>query len=230
MQCYRCGASEGQIEYGTDGLPYCTSCIFYASNSQCNRCRMYLPVTEMQQYRGQLCCQYCIADLRSENRSREQPTEKLSNKDPSSHESDLEPEYCDICKKKLSTVFILNGLKMCENCAEKEKKKWKGTGSEKPPMWMIRVKESKKDKQSILISFIKFLNEFIRGNKNSSKQSELENVNNFKDDNLFSSQNSEKESLEKQTSTNQKNKTKEISFKEHTPLEEKDLQKSKSKK
>ncbi len=63
--CSRCGR---EISTGM----YCESCHFYIYNEQCWRCRMYLPKVELQQWRGQTYCPYCIQDLRDEEKDVEE--------------------------------------------------------------------------------------------------------------------------------------------------------------
>ncbi|MDD5336979.1 MAG: hypothetical protein PHS02_00680 [Candidatus ainarchaeum sp.] len=64
MNCLRCGReTSGQ---------YCDTCRFYETNDQCWRCRMYLPKVELQQWRGQTYCPYCIMDIRDEEKRTEE--------------------------------------------------------------------------------------------------------------------------------------------------------------
>src|SRR5512143_3467213 len=118
--CSRCGRVT-ELEYGPDGLGYCTSCAFYGMNKQCWRCRMYLPSAELQQYRGQLTCPYCIQDLRyADTRAEEYHEEK--------HKLEViqYPEQCERCGRDLEgRVYIWNGKKLCKKCMEDEQdSKW----------------------------------------------------------------------------------------------------------
>jgi hypothetical protein len=116
--CSRCGAT-GEMMYGSDGLPYCSSCAFYGMNKQCYRCRMYLPASELQQYRGMLVCPYCIQDMRSEDRRAEASHEK-----PPVQELSY-PERCERCGRDLQgRVYIWNGKKLCKSCLEAEQETW----------------------------------------------------------------------------------------------------------
>jgi hypothetical protein len=116
--CFRCGAS-GEMEYGSDGMPYCTSCIFYGLNKQCFRCRMYLPATELQQYRGSVMCPYCIRDMREEDVRAEAPHEKGPVRELTY------PETCERCGRNLGgRVYIWNGKRLCRNCLESEQETW----------------------------------------------------------------------------------------------------------
>lgn len=157
MGCSRCG-TEGHTEYAPDGQAYCSSCIFYGLNKPCWKCRMYLPSMELQYYRGQLTCQYCMMDLRDAERA-EEP--KASTHRPS-HEAHLahvpEDERCDRCRRKLSIVYIMNSRKLCEICVEREKKEWesKGTGARPMP---IRYKIQKDE--GLLVKAYRALESFV---------------------------------------------------------------------
>ena len=121
--CIRCGRNS-EVDYGTDGMPYCSSCIFYGTNKQCYRCRMYLPATELQQYRGQWVCPYCIQDMRDEDR---RITERVQEKP---HLEVLSyPERCERCGRDLKgRVYIWNGKTLCKRCLQDEQDKWSIVG------------------------------------------------------------------------------------------------------
>ncbi|NYZ74479.1 hypothetical protein H0O00_05020 [Candidatus Micrarchaeota archaeon] len=117
--CIRCGRSS-EIEYGNDGLPYCSSCIFYGTNKQCSRCRMYLPATELQQYNGQWACPYCLQDMRDNDR---RITERAREKPPAEVLSYA--ETCERCGRELKGhVYIWNNRRLCKNCLEHEQERW----------------------------------------------------------------------------------------------------------
>src|SRR4030095_2215655 len=117
--CVRCG-NAGLVAYGSDGLPYCTNCSFYGMNKQCSRCRMYLPASELQQYRGQMTCPYCVQDLRDEDRKSEEYHEERPHLDVLQY-----PEQCERCGRDLKgRVYIWNGKKLCKKCVEDEQAKW----------------------------------------------------------------------------------------------------------
>jgi hypothetical protein len=135
--CSRCGRT-GEMEYGTDGLPYCSACIFYGQNKQCYRCRMYLPATELQQYRGQWACPYCIQDMRDEDR---RITERAVTHDRPRLDAYQIPEQCERCGRDLEgRVYIWNGRKLCKKCLDDEQNTW-GLVSGKPggPVQRIKV-------------------------------------------------------------------------------------------
>jgi len=116
--CSRCGTT-GEMTYGADGLPYCSSCAFYGMNRQCYRCRMYLPASELQQYRGMLVCPYCIQDMRAEDQRAAAPHEKAPVQEISY------PERCERCGRDLEgRAYIWNGKTLCRNCLEDEQGTW----------------------------------------------------------------------------------------------------------
>jgi YgiT-type zinc finger domain-containing protein len=93
--------------------------MFYGLNRQCWKCRMYLPSSEMQQYRGQWTCPICIQDMRSEERrSRDYGRGKERFRVLAV------PEYCERCGRDLTTVYILNGKKLCSSCVSAEQENW----------------------------------------------------------------------------------------------------------
>ncbi len=136
MRCSRCG-SEGEVQYASDGLAYCNSCLFYGMNKQCYRCRMYLPATELQQYKGQLMCPYCLNDSRDEDRRAEERSVEGAERATGY----LSGEHCDRCGRELSTVYYYGGRKLCEDCLDDAKREWKETGGEKPPLPPYRITE-----------------------------------------------------------------------------------------
>jgi|GEM_PF-652117 len=121
-KCSRCGR-EGNVEYATDGLPYCSSCIFYGNYKQCWRCRMYLPAAELQQYKGNWVCPYCLIDLKEEEKKLEKP-----QKEYKPEKYPIQPlsygERCERCGREAETLYIWNGKKLCSSCLAEEQKKW----------------------------------------------------------------------------------------------------------
>jgi bifunctional DNA-binding transcriptional regulator/antitoxin component of YhaV-PrlF toxin-antitoxin module len=140
------------VEYGADGQSYCSSCAFYGLNKQCYRCRMYLPAAELQQYRGQWMCPYCVQDMRDEDRRAQEPheAEKKPHLEVISY-----PEQCERCGRDLKgRVYILNDKKLCKNCVEDEKEKWGtvGGGPMAAPYRITLGPEKKRKKTSIIES------------------------------------------------------------------------------
>lgn len=121
--CSRCGQNVSHVDYGSDGLAYCQSCIFYGMNKQCWKCRMYLPASEMQQYRGQWTCPICISHMREEDRK-----ENEYKGGDERFRAYAYSEYCDRCGRDLDIVYVLNGRKLCRSCVDAEQKKWEVVG------------------------------------------------------------------------------------------------------
>ncbi|MDD5023458.1 MAG: hypothetical protein PHU63_04780 [Candidatus ainarchaeum sp.] len=132
MKCIRCGQEAAQ--YGTDGMPYCHSCLFYGMNKQCMKCGMYLPALELQMYRGQWYCPYCVMDLREEH-------EPKYEKGKGRHEQTLKQDHCERCGKTIHDFFYIhNGRKLCKTCLDEEKGE-PGLGSPSPMKFSVRRKE-----------------------------------------------------------------------------------------
>lgn len=130
-RCIRCG--QHATQYGTDGMPYCDSCWFYGMNKQCQKCGMYLPSLELQMYRGQWYCQYCVMDLRDQNRPHYE-------KKKDHYTQDHTREHCDRCGKNLhSMVYIYNGRKLCKSCVDDEK--GRDHGPVTPPIMKFSLKK-----------------------------------------------------------------------------------------
>jgi hypothetical protein len=118
-------------------------------NKQCWRCRMYLPAAELQQYRGQLTCPYCIQDLRyADARENEYVQEK--------HKLEViqYPEQCERCGRDLEgRVYIWNGKKLCKKCMEDEQdSKWGlvGGGPMHAPQRMSLKPENERKQKSFI--------------------------------------------------------------------------------
>ncbi|MBU1681914.1 hypothetical protein KKE38_03775 [Candidatus Micrarchaeota archaeon] len=143
------------MEYGSDGLSYCSSCVFYGLNKQCWKCGMYLPASELQQYRGQWICPICIQDLRAKDRKE---TEYVHTK-PKLQRITYS-ETCERCGKNLDTVYIWNGRRLCKSCLGAEQETWGLVGggpsgaAQRLPVRPLRVQ-----KQTSLIELI--IGEFL---------------------------------------------------------------------
>jgi len=127
-RCSRCGR-EDHVEYGADGQPYCSSCIFYGMNKQCGKCRMYLPSAELQQYKGMWMCPYCLQDMRDEDRKASEyhaPEYKASEYKPAKEPVKVisYTETCERCGRETETLYLWNGRKLCSNCLREEQEKW----------------------------------------------------------------------------------------------------------
>ncbi len=156
--CMRCGREilSGQ---------YCESCLFYATNDQCWRCRMYLPRIELQQWKGQTYCPYCIMEIRDEERRALERREGAPGKEghvapdeggPSVFQkSDYE---CDKCKGDMDIAYVVADHKFCELCFEQQRVEWKKDGIKAQPFLKYRLKED----PGLFAKFLKFLKMRIR--------------------------------------------------------------------
>lgn len=125
--CSNCGRElkDSEVMYGSDGLPYCSSCVHLADSTQCFKCGIRLPRSEMQMYKGQYYCQYCFMDTymnekdreRREDDKRRKETEK-DDKKRAEQTKHVGLEHCEICGAKLYTVYNVNGMHLCKNCAD----------------------------------------------------------------------------------------------------------------
>jgi len=138
------------MEHGSDGLPYCSACIFYGMNKQCYRCRMYLPATELQQYRGQLMCPYCIQDARDQDRKEDSYSEQKPKAEVITY-----VEQCERCGRDLQgRVYIWNGRKLCKSCLDDAKSTWElARGGPMGPGQKIKVDtQNQAEKRSFIES------------------------------------------------------------------------------
>ena len=170
MNCIKCGRECT----GT----YCESCSFYELNAQCWRCRMYLPTVELQQWRGQLYCPYCIMDIRDGEKGEEEEqgtkSRDSAKQDIFSPDDDAKPfgvraieRVCDRCKEDLDIVYVFEESKFCEACFHQKKKEWKTGNVQVPPFLKFKVKES----PSLLNRVFRFVK---RGVKEGLKINRLE--------------------------------------------------------
>jgi hypothetical protein len=125
---------------------------------------MYLPVSELQMYRGQLTCQYCIMDLRDEERRLEERRgikEQEKKKEEELLEEVREGEVCERCGRLLTTVYYVHGKKLCASCFDHEKEEWKGTGPERPPLSPYRIKTQKSFLSNLVVAIEKRIGDLL---------------------------------------------------------------------
>jgi len=124
---------------------------------------MYLPASELQQFKGFWVCPYCIMELRDEDRRMEKPPKKYP----------VQPlvisEVCERCGKRAEIFYIWNGRRLCKSCLDEEQKKW-GLSGGGPGAAPYRV--SYGEKEGILAAAIGKLLEKI-GLKKKEKKSEI---------------------------------------------------------
>jgi hypothetical protein len=113
---------------------------------------MFLPATELQQYRGQFTCPYCIQDMRDEDRRvQERPAER-----PKLEVLAL-PEQCERCGRDLEgRVYIWNERKLCKNCVGEEQEKWGlvGGGPMAAPYRVSPAPETRRKERGFIESVI----------------------------------------------------------------------------
>lgn len=162
-RCMRCGRT-GTVEYGSDGLTYCNSCIFYGRNKQCWRCGMYLPAIELQQYKGQWICPNCRSDMvQVDNRMKKPEKYPMSPR--------IYAEKCERCGGETSLYYIYNGRRLCKSCLGEEQSKWGLVGGG-PSAASFRVTYQKKG-EGLLRKMIGKLLERIGLRKRTPEQSEI---------------------------------------------------------
>lgn len=113
---------------------------------------MYLPASELQQYKGQFTCPYCIMDMRDEDRRIEQSVTKKPKVEILAYN-----ERCERCGRDLEArVYIVNGKKLCKSCVDAEKNTWElVSGSPMGAGQKISVKPIiQKKKMGLLSAFI----------------------------------------------------------------------------
>ncbi len=142
-RCSRCGRKT-DVEYGADGRPYCSSCIFYANYKQCWKCQMYVPITELQQYKGQWMCPYCLVDEREADKKKDEYKEKKYKKEELITTRIRYSETCERCGKETELLYSYNGRILCHSCLGEEQKKWDivGGGPSATP-YRIKISEQK---------------------------------------------------------------------------------------
>ncbi len=116
---------------------------------------MYVPSSELQQYKGQWACPICIQDMRYHDRK---ASEYKPKKDPLRILS--YSEQCERCGRDLDTVYIWNGRRLCKNCLGDEQESWgivgggPGGASQKVSMQALKITKQR--------SFLQFLvDEFL---------------------------------------------------------------------
>lgn len=153
--CIRCGSEAHN--YGTDGLSYCDSCSFYGMNVQCQKCGMYLPRLELQMYRGNWYCPYCIADLKEESSREEYP-----RKEEKAYEQKVKTEQCERCGTILSTaVYVFKGRQLCVSCLNQER--GEESGPVTPPVMKFLIGKKEEPAYAQLIRPVTIFSEGLFG-------------------------------------------------------------------
>ncbi|MEM2909017.1 MAG: hypothetical protein QW590_01595 [Candidatus Bilamarchaeaceae archaeon] len=153
--CSRCG-KRGEIEYGSDGLPYCSSCVFYGRMKQCWRCQMYIPLSELQQYKGQWVCPYCLVELREAEKKKE---EYKPRKKEELHAPQLRyRKGCERCGRETERLYMWNNRMLCASCLGEEQRKWGlVSGGPMAASYRVTIEKKKSLLQRIIDSILEML-------------------------------------------------------------------------
>lgn len=79
---------------------------------------MYVPASELQQYKGNWTCPVCLMNMRDEDRQAEEKREGLPLRRLTY------PETCERCGRDTPTLYIWNARKLCKSCLNEEKETW----------------------------------------------------------------------------------------------------------
>ena len=112
---------------------------------------MYLPASELQQYKGQWTCPNCLMDARTEeNRSKYEYKPKKPVVQLEAH-----PERCERCGRDVDIIYIWNGKRLCRSCVEDGQKQWAtvGGGPSGAPQRISVVPLKAAKKKSLIESF-----------------------------------------------------------------------------
>jgi hypothetical protein len=115
--------ADGEGEYGSRGL-MCNPCAANVKADEefpCQRCGMYLPKHELQMFKSRLFCNYCIMDLRDEERIHEQAAAGSGH--PGAHEAAvslhaIKKGHCNRCGRGAEVLYTVAGMQLCERCRD----------------------------------------------------------------------------------------------------------------
>ncbi len=135
MPCRVCGR-EGYADI-------CSECMFREQNQQCWRCRIYIPMAEMQQWRGQWICPNCRMDLEREEGGA--PGGRGKPEEEAAAELHEKKGRCDRCGRETIILYKFNGRNLCWYCLEKEDT-YAGAGGAGGAIPLRLMRERKKKK------------------------------------------------------------------------------------
>jgi hypothetical protein len=124
---------------------------------------MYIPATEMQQYKGQWICPVCLMELIAEDTRMKKP-EKYP----------IPPriygERCERCGRETEVYYIYNGRRLCKSCLDEEQAKWGlvGGGPSAAPYRVTYGKE-----EGLILSIVGKLLEYLGLRKRRPRQAEI---------------------------------------------------------
>ncbi len=117
---------------------------------------MNVPISELQQYKGQWYCPICLAEIRAADNRPKRRTMKDAPITPYAYD-----EVCDRCGRKLTTVYLLNGRKLCADCLKHEQDKWTLVSGEKPGATQFKVSLERRKKSKLRRLLEHFFSEFL---------------------------------------------------------------------
>ncbi len=163
---------QTNVEYGSDGQSYCSSCVFYGLNKPCWKCRTYLPASELQTYSGQWCCPSCIMNMKDADRR----ASAVDSATKAKGERETEQERCQRCGRGMDVAYTLNNTRYCQTCADELKKGWDNKGGEKPPRVALREHAGTGVIHSTIVALEKKIGNAIKERIVSSKKIGEKNV------------------------------------------------------
>ncbi|MDD2655713.1 MAG: hypothetical protein PHQ80_03535 [Candidatus ainarchaeum sp.] len=102
---------------GREGYDICPECSFREQNQQCWRCRMYIPKSEMQQWRGQWICPNCRMDAEREEEHTAEKKKEEEGAGPGMYEK---PGRCERCGRETKILYRFNNRNLCWYCLDDE--------------------------------------------------------------------------------------------------------------
>lgn len=145
---------------GREGFDICPECSFRELNQQCWRCRMYLPMAEMQQYQGQWICPNCRMDMQEAERKHSKGGHGSSGSQGGAGDDSASQEFndrlgeCERCRRPTDVFYIVGGRKLCKFCFEQGKEYMaRGPGASPTRIQIMRRKHEKKSPLRKIIEF-----------------------------------------------------------------------------
>lgn len=147
--CSTCGAYMAEGEYGKCASCAASSQMHTTDDVPCQRCGMYLPRHELQMWNSRLYCNYCIMDLRDEERRLERSAvreERVPPQPAPPREREPLSPYgyggqCDRCGRQTDTLYEYGGRRLCSTCLAEEGGKPPSSGSQTLGMMVSALRE-----------------------------------------------------------------------------------------
>ena len=152
---------------------------------------MYVPSSELQQYRGQWTCPNCLLNAKEEYEKPPPPAQK--HQKYGQQEISVK-EKCSYCSRETSVVYYYKGAVFCETCSELQK----DSKGNKLPMAVFRLKPSKG--KSLLARIAEFIINKIL-NRPKKKEDLIVEVKNYQDETIIEYEAPKDEEVNKDDST-----------------------------